>query len=276
MSNNTKKYFNTGEFAKLCHVKKQTLFHYDDIGIFSPEFRDSNGYRYYSYQQFEVFGVISMLKELKMPLKEIKAYMDSRSPESLVNLFESKLAEIDDEIKKLQRNRMLMEKKLISVKKSSSIDPSKITIEYMEEECLIISRSIENISHKEYIKTISDHVNYCFTNSINLDYSIGLIITRENILKGVEYNYSHIYSRINKKSNSKYKFIKPSGLYAIGYHQGDPETINESYQRIVKYLEKSNLKIGEFAYEEFILDETTVKTPENYLTQILIQINTNN
>ena len=45
MSEHLKKYFNTGEFAKLCNVKKQTLFHYDDIGIFSPEIKDHNGYR---------------------------------------------------------------------------------------------------------------------------------------------------------------------------------------------------------------------------------------
>lgn len=276
MNSDLKKFFNTGEFAKLCHVKKQTLFHYDDIGIFSPEIKDLNGYRYYSYQQFEVFGVISMLKELNMPLKEIKAYLDSRTPESLVKLFENKLIEVDEEIKKLQRTRMLMEKKLSSIKKCTSINPNKITIEHMDEETLVISRSIENVSHKDYLKTVSDHVNYCFTNSINSDYSIGLIITKENILKGVEYNYSHLYSRIDSASESSYKFIKPSGLYAIAYHHGDPETLNESYQRIVKYLEKSKLKIGKFAYEEFILDETTVKEKENYLTQILVEIEPNN
>lgn len=30
MSEDVRKYFTTGEFAKLCHVKKQTLFHYDE------------------------------------------------------------------------------------------------------------------------------------------------------------------------------------------------------------------------------------------------------
>ncbi|MCY8196596.1 MerR family DNA-binding transcriptional regulator, partial [Bacillus spizizenii] len=44
MSEDLKKYFTTGEFAKLCHVKKQTLFHYDDIGLFSPEIKNENGY----------------------------------------------------------------------------------------------------------------------------------------------------------------------------------------------------------------------------------------
>ena len=69
MNENFNKYFNTGEFAKLCNVKKQTLFHYDDIGIFSPEIKDDNGYRYYSYQQFDIFNVITILKEINMPLE---------------------------------------------------------------------------------------------------------------------------------------------------------------------------------------------------------------
>lgn len=275
MSDDYKKYFNTGEFAKLCHVKKQTLFHYDDIGIFSPEVKAENGYRYYSYQQYEVFGVISMLKELNMPLKEIKAYLDNRTPDSFVSLFENKLTDIDEEIRNLQRTRMLMEKKLSAIKKSTLINPDKITIEFMEEECLVISRSIENISHKEYIKTVSDHVDYCFSNHLNSDYSIGLIITKENILKGVEYNYSHLYSRVNCQSSNSHTFIKPRGLYAVAYHKGDPDTLDESYQRVVKYLEKANLKMGSYAYEEFILDETTVIDKENYLTQILVEIDTN-
>ena len=40
-----KGYLTTGEFAKLCGVKKQTLFHYDQIGILKPELSGENGYR---------------------------------------------------------------------------------------------------------------------------------------------------------------------------------------------------------------------------------------
>ena len=65
-------YFTTGEFAKLWGVKKQTLFHYDEIGIFKPAIKKPNGYRYYSYQQFEVFGVISVLRKWECHCKKLK------------------------------------------------------------------------------------------------------------------------------------------------------------------------------------------------------------
>ncbi|MBK5484907.1 MerR family transcriptional regulator [Peribacillus sp. TH16] len=92
---NSGKYFTTGEFAKLCNVKKQTLIHYDEIGLFSPDIKNEKGYRYYSYQQFEVFSVITLLKEVKMPLKEIKWFLTNRSPIELINLFKEKSIELE-------------------------------------------------------------------------------------------------------------------------------------------------------------------------------------
>ncbi|MEH6869059.1 MerR family transcriptional regulator, partial [Bacillus safensis] len=84
MNKDFKKYFTTGEFSKLCGIKKQTLFHYDEIGLFSPEIKRENGYRYYSYHQFEIFQVISLFKELGVPLKEIKRLIKQRTPAKIL------------------------------------------------------------------------------------------------------------------------------------------------------------------------------------------------
>lgn len=92
---NIGKYFTTGEFAKLCNVKKQTLIHYDEIGLLTPDIKNDKGYRYYSYQQFEVFSVISLLKEFNMPLKEIKWFLTNRSPLELIELFKEKSLELE-------------------------------------------------------------------------------------------------------------------------------------------------------------------------------------
>ena len=95
------RYFTTGEFSKLCNVNKQTLFHYDKIGLFSPEFTADNGYRYYSYEQLEVFAGISILKEMDMPLKDIKTYLETRNPQNLFELLEEKKREAELKIERL-------------------------------------------------------------------------------------------------------------------------------------------------------------------------------
>lgn len=84
-----KDYFTTGEFVKLCNLKKQTLFYYDDIGIFKPEVVGENDYLYYSYTQLATFEVLTMFRDLNVPLKEINQHMDSRSPKALINLLKN-------------------------------------------------------------------------------------------------------------------------------------------------------------------------------------------
>ena len=44
---NKDKYLTTVEFAKIMNVTKNTLFHYDKIGLLSPEVNLHNDYRYY-------------------------------------------------------------------------------------------------------------------------------------------------------------------------------------------------------------------------------------
>lgn len=55
-------YLSYGQFSKLMGVSKDTLFHYDRLGILSPETKADNGYRYYSMNQMDVFKVITILK----------------------------------------------------------------------------------------------------------------------------------------------------------------------------------------------------------------------
>lgn len=272
MNEDYKKYFNTGEFAKLCNVKKQTLFHYDDIGLFSPEIKDENGYRYYSVQQFEVFNVILILKEINMPLKEIKYYLDNKTPKTLIELFENKIIQVNKEIENLKRIRKFMKTKIELTKKACTTDYSKITLEVLKEERLVLSRSIENLSYKDYLKAVSEHMDYCNLHQLTSGYSISLMINKENIFKGVSDNYSYIYTKLENNSKIKSTFTRPKGLYAIAYHQGSYTTIDQTYKKIIEYLSEAKLKIGTYAYEEYVLDETTMKGFENYVTQILVEI----
>ena len=74
---NQERYIKTGEFAKLVGVTKHTLFYYDKIGLFSPEIKLENGYRFYSFDQLDVFDVIQTLRELDVSLEEIQRIYES-------------------------------------------------------------------------------------------------------------------------------------------------------------------------------------------------------
>ncbi len=40
MEKKSELYFTTGEFARILGVRKHTLFHYDEIGLFSPALKE--------------------------------------------------------------------------------------------------------------------------------------------------------------------------------------------------------------------------------------------
>ena len=80
------KLLTTGQFARAARTTKETLFHYDRIGLFHPVKVGENGYRYYSPRQFGVFEDIQNLQRMNMELADIRCYMDARSPEMFVDL----------------------------------------------------------------------------------------------------------------------------------------------------------------------------------------------
>ncbi|MCY7817592.1 MerR family transcriptional regulator [Bacillus haynesii] len=270
MSEDLKKYFTTGEFAKLCRVKKQTLFHYDELGLLSPELKKENGYRYYSYHQFELFQVINLFKEVGVPLKEIKSLIKGKTPGKIVPLLKEKSVEIDDKIKKLQFLQKIIQTKVALAEQALETDFSSVSFQYLSEERFMISRNTLHLPERKYIAAISELIEYVESHELDEGYPVGGIFAREQILKKDFYNYSHFYIKVKEEIDLINYHVRPSGLYAVGYQKG--EEVEDTYSRIIQFIEKNGMRIGEYAYEEFMLDEVMVDGFENQITKILIQV----
>ena len=273
MSKNKQNYFTTGEFAKLVGVTKHTLFHYDEIGIFSPEIKGENDYRYYSVFQLDVFDVIATLRELDMPLKEIKAYLDRKSPKELISLLEKEEEIIDKKIDKLLKMKKIISQKIKLTKDVFNIDIEKISIERSEEELLVITENMPISNEKNIAISISNHVKFCKENNIQSAYSIGDMIDIENI-KNQQYDkYSYFYTKVSEDNGKVQLYKKKAGLYLTAYHQGGWATIDGAYKRIMKFAEENKLNLEGYFYEDVLLDELSVSGYEKYLIKISIAVN---
>lgn len=263
-------YFTTGEFAKICRVNKRTLFHYDDIGLFRPAITDENGYRYYSYRQYEVFLIISMLKELNVPLKEMKSYLDERSPERLLQLSMQKIEELDQKITKLNQIKHLLEETIIFTNKGLHADCEEITVEEQEEEYLIRSELLNEENVKDFIKWMLEYNNF-ESKTLSKDTSfVGTMLSRENITNGNYVNSAYFFVKTFDISLSN--FSKPKGLYAVAYHRGSYDNVGKTYTRLMNYCEKNHLCLGNFSYEEGLLDNIALKDEKDYIMQITVAV----
>lgn len=272
MNKNKPNYFTTGEFAKLVGVTKHTLFHYDKIGIFSPEIKEDNDYRYYSVFQIEVFYVISALKELDMSLKDIKTYLDKRSPREFISLLEKENKIIDEKINMLIKMKKVIEGKLDITKGVFDIDTDKISIERCEEELLVLTECFNVTNEKSLAKSIANHVNYCDKNEIYSPHSMGEMIALDNIVKGKYSEYDYFYTRVYEGNEKIDLYKKISGLYLIAYHNKGFNTIDKCYQRIMNFVKDNNLKLEGYFYEDILLDDLSVAGYDEYLIKISIKI----
>lgn len=271
MNENNKKYFSTGEFAKLCKVHKKTLFHYDDIDLFKPEKVNENGYRYYSEYQVESFNVISTLKDLGMPLKDIKDFMDKRNPQRTIELFEHETKEIDKEIENLKRIKEIIYNKIKVIKESENIT-DEIIIEYQEEEYLVLSKPIDTAKSPYDMETYMNHLNYCYNNNLNIGYPVGTMNNKENLESGNFSNYTYFYTKVNKDLSNENIIIKPAGTYLVGYFKGYYDKVHAIYKKMLSYISENNLNIIGYSYEDVLIDEVAVKNPQEYIIKVSIQI----
>ncbi|WP_117170063.1 MerR family transcriptional regulator [Paraliobacillus sediminis] len=270
MEINPKIHLSTGQFANLMDVSKDTLFHYDKVGIFSPEIKVGNGYRYYSIYQSDVFYVITTLKELDMPLKEIKAYLHKRSPEELILLLEKEAVNLTAKINHLQKlSDFILEKSRIT-KEAIGINTSDIIFEERDEERLLVTEANDSIEDKNIYDSIFYHDNCLKNYNIDTTHSPGWMIDKKKVSTHENMKYDYLFTRVNK--SNYFNFTIKKGTFLVAYHAQGYADIDQTYSKILDYAKTNALDIQGFFYEDVLLDELSVKGFEKYLTKISVQI----
>lgn len=266
-------YFTTGEFAKLCNVTKHTLFHYDETGVFTPAIKGENGYRYYSIAQIEVFNVIAALKELDMPLSKIKSYIDKRSPEEFLNLLKEEEVLLDLKIKQLKQMKQLLKQKSELLCNTLKTDLGQIYMDKVGTQHLIVTKVKSFLNDKNVAMSIAEHMKYIEQLNIFSPYSIGAMIECDKIKNKNYIDYSCFYTQLVKPVKVDTAFVKEEGIYLTAYHVGGYDTAYKAYDRMMEYANQNEIKIGEYFFEDVLLDDLAVVGYENYVLKISVRCN---
>jgi DNA-binding transcriptional MerR regulator len=90
-----------GEFSRMTHLSVKTLRHYHQVGLLEPaEVNPGTGYRYYLADQVPTAQVIRRLRDLEMPVADVKEVLSA--PEASVRnaLIAAHLDRLEDELSK--------------------------------------------------------------------------------------------------------------------------------------------------------------------------------
>ncbi len=266
-------YFKTGEFAEIVGVSKQTLIHYDKIGLFSPEVTDSNKYRYYSHNQLETFPVISMLKELGVPLEQIKETIKNGSPTVLIDLLSKKKTDIDKKIRRLDWCKKFIDKKINLTEEGNCIRPDTFYIKRFPEEYMIRIETPAGLSPngKHVSASIVKLFNYCKQLGVNSSFEVGGIIPLTQLEKD-SYSFSHLYTIIEKTESISDLAYDNSGDYLVYYSNEGYGKVLENCHKLLEYAEYKGLSLASCIYEDNILDNLSGRNSDTYMIRLAIEI----
>ena len=265
-------YFSSGEFARLCGTTKETLRHYNNIGLLKPAKVTENGYQYYSAFQFYDFYFISTFRGTGMNLKELEEKLAETDERAFCDTLRHQLKKIQAEKKELIKKEKLLKRTIDKFDYLYEGDRvGSIELYEMEEEDYIATPvNGDADDDRVWMETLKNHLDYCHRGNLNEEYQLTYCWNMEDMQARNTGKGWSIMSQLAEPADDPRFKIKPAGTYACilfreyDFSSGQMEKVKEE-------IRKRGLKICGDAYEADVsLFSPGMKA--GYVTEISIMV----
>lgn len=264
--------FLIGELANIFNISSDTLRHYDKIKLLKPDYVEKSRYRFYSVRKFFLLSRILFLKNLNIPLEEIKTYLGDQSSEHLLRLLMAKDLDIDREIEHLQNMKFKINSK-VSLIKESQLYLDQIRIRHIPERKGIFIDIEDATDDAERKKSFTDHESYLKVSSWLIEGQIYTSLSMENILKREYLQYKYFIDVVSgEKIPTKQIKTIPEMDYACLIFSGPYSEIEKAYDVLLKWIEENHYKVAGDSIEKNIMDYGFTSSEEEYISEIQIPI----
>ena len=173
------KYFSVGEAARAVNATKETLRHYDRIGLVTPSKKDEwTNYRYYSQQDIVRLNTVRALQQMDLPLQEIKRVLEYDDLEKVIDFLTKAEKKADEKIAALQYSKSKIRLAKASYEKKLHKQQSAQEIYYFPQRVILLSDTLET-------PTLDNLWNYL----------------------------SHFYDKIDSSQREQFSFEDLAGVY---------------------------------------------------------------
>lgn len=270
---NNKGLYTTGQFAKMFDIEKSTLHYYDSIGLISPLITGDNKYRYYSWQQFDEITLILTLRELGMPVAEIKEYIKNRTPQRFAQLLNETSDELEKRLSTILRLQKFINGRRKITEEAINAKTDMIQIQDFPEEYFYVTRFegdphiIDEVYHYE-----GNHNQTLKLLDIYSPYSVGEITNINSLTHKKIIHHEFFQTKLTGKNDYTAPWIRPKGKYLTIYHKEGYWKTPKYQKKLINYAHENHLKTDEYFYDEYLLDELSLTDDKSYLIKISILI----
>ena len=267
-------FYSIGQVSKIANLSTKALRYYDKIGLIQPDKVEDNQYRFYSMPTLLSVPVIKYYKQMGFKLEEMRSLIEGSTYNVLEKVFSDKIKQIK------------IEERELFIKYKSVKDWHELILEADG----VIESNITNVFVKflntEEFTFLEQEFDYDYNSSIvNIEFT-NFVEEKGTAVTGPVMLYFPSYKdKINNTAKNvkivqrtfenvgEENSIKLGGSMVIScYHIGSHESINQTYDKIIKWANEGNHKLGDYCVERYVTDYWTTKNTNNFVTEIMIEM----
>jgi DNA-binding transcriptional MerR regulator len=262
-----------GRFAAASRLSVRMLRHYDEAGLLRPAWVDpSSGYRYYSHAQAPTAEIIRLLRQLGMPLDEIREILQARDPELVRGQLARHRQRIEAQLTSAQRTLTYLERLIQQVDDEGEIVAYEIMVKDVEPQTVLSRRgraSMEQVG--AWIdQNMGAMMAHLAAHGAQIEDPPGLIYNSFD--SGQDEQEIELYVPLAAPlpdGDAIVCYELPGGTAAYALHVGPYEELGAVYQALSEWIQRNGHETAGPPREIYITDPREVPSPADYQTEVI-------
>ncbi|MBQ8562835.1 MAG: MerR family transcriptional regulator [Firmicutes bacterium] len=266
------KLFSIGEIAKLYQMNIRTLRYYDDIGLLKPEYvNPESGYRYYSLRQFERLNTIKYLRQIDLPIEQIREFLDNRSISAILDSFQAQKEELARRRRMLELMEQKIDRRIEQIRNAAASETGVVSFRQIGPRRAAIMRSDTRPDvTMEYTIRLLDRNAAQTTVFLG---KIGLSVSRQNLLSRDFSSYSSLFILLDEEDvyHGQMEEISGGTFACLRFH-GTHTDAPVYYGQLMDYCHSHDLEVGGDSVEITLIDSGLTSDPSQYITELQVPV----
>lgn len=262
------KLYTTGAFARYFGIKKDTLFYYDRIGLFSPAFVRKNGYRCYTSSQIARFGTILSLREMNVPIEEIRQYFQNASVQGFGRMAQAQMARVDEEIARLSEIKRLFAQNLQRIEEAQTAVLDRVQICRLGEAGFLYSEKNPASGDTSDDRWWEIYAQFVRSTAAMGTECIGSVVALSDLREG---RFGRV-DRLFMPASGRGASCRSAGTYAVYYHRGPYSDLACVYPALLAELRSAGYVPAGDVYEDYLTGSLMTDDETAFVTRLTVQV----
>lgn len=267
--------FLIGELAALFQISADTLRYYDKTNLIKPDIVGDNGYRYYSLRSFFKLSRILFLKDLDIPLDEIKGYMENKNAEKLVRLLHQKQHDLDVKIQSCLNLKSKIQQKLDLLESSKHLS-NVVMIKQLPRRYALYMASADFREGHEIKSTLKTYSQYLKSSSWITEGQIYTSVSKAQLDARIFHQFQYIFElpysdSLSSGPDSPLAVLEASE-YACLLFVGPYSDIDRHYNTLLNWIDFHGMVVAGDSIEMNIVDYDFSDSDEEFVSELQIPV----